>query len=91
MPLRALQAEILDALWSVLRPGGKMLYSTCSIFKDENESQVAAFLQRHADACEIPLADARWGLARPHGRQILPGSENMDGFFYALLVRDGDN
>jgi 16S rRNA (cytosine967-C5)-methyltransferase len=86
MPLRAQQAKILDALWSVLKPGGKMLYSTCSIFKDENETQVAEFLQRHPDAREISL-QAAWGELRPHGRQILPGSSNMDGFYYALLTR----
>lgn len=89
MPLRAQQAKILDALWSVLKPGGNMLYSTCSIFKEENESQVAAFLERHADAREIVPGGAQWGTARPHGRQILPGSDNMDGFYYALLSRCG--
>jgi 16S rRNA (cytosine967-C5)-methyltransferase len=89
MPLRAQQARILDALWSVLKPGGKMLYSTCSIFKEENESQVSAFLERQTQAREIPLDGVQWGTARPHGRQILPGSDNMDGFYYALLARCG--
>jgi 16S rRNA (cytosine967-C5)-methyltransferase len=87
LPLRAQQAKILDALWPLLKPGGKMLYSTCSIFKDENEAQVAEFLQRHADALEISLESANWGELRPHGRQILPGSSNMDGFYYALMTR----
>ena len=40
-----------------------------------------------ADAAEIPLPQAEWGEARPHGRQILSGSHNMDGFYYALLSR----
>ena len=87
IPLCAQQASILDALWPVLKPGGKMLYSTCSIFKDENEVQIAEFLQRHPDALEISLQAANWGELRPHGRQILPGSHNMDGFYYALLTR----
>lgn len=87
IPLRAQQAKILDALWPVLKPGGKMLYSTCSIFKDENEVQVAEFLQRHPDALEISLQEAKWGELRPHGRQILTGNNNMDGFYYALLTR----
>jgi 16S rRNA (cytosine967-C5)-methyltransferase len=89
MPLRAQQAKILDALWSVLKPGGNMLYSTCSIFQEENESQVSAFLERHAEAREIALDGVQWGTPRPHGRQILPGSDNMDGFYYALLNRCG--
>jgi len=87
MPLLAQQRKIVDALWSVLKPGGKMLYSTCSVFKDENEAQVAGFLERHADAVEITLPRADWGEARPHGRQVLTGSFNMDGFYYALLSR----
>jgi len=89
MPLLAQQRKIIDALWSVLKPGGKMLYSTCSVFKDENEAQVAGFLQRHADAVEVTLSPVGWGEARPHGRQVLTGSHNMDGFYYALLSRVG--
>ena len=87
VPLLAQQASIMDALWSVLKPGGKMLYSTCSIFKDENESQVRRFLQCHADAVEIPVLEVKWGEQRAPGRQILPGSSNMDGFYYALLTK----
>jgi len=87
IPLLAQQRKIVDALWSVLKPGGKMLYSTCSVFKDENEVQVAGFLERHTDAVEIALPWTGWGEARPHGRQVLTGSHNMDGFYYALLSR----
>ena len=65
-----------------------MLYSTCSIFREENELQVEAFLERHADAREIELGTRDWGRQRPHGRQILPGIDDMDGFYYALLQRD---
>ena len=90
MPLCAQQQRILDALWSVLKPGGNMLYSTCSIFKDENERQIARFLDEHADATEIPLHHAGWGEPRPHGRQILSGRDNMDGFYYALLARSAN-
>jgi 16S rRNA (cytosine967-C5)-methyltransferase len=89
MPLLAQQRKILDALWRLLKPGGKMLYSTCSIFKDENEVQIAKFLERHPDGCEIDLIDASWGEPRPHGRQILTGADNMDGFYYALLTKPG--
>ncbi len=87
MPLLALQRKILDALWRLLKPGGKMLYCTCSIFKEENEIQIAKFLQRHPDCAEVDISDATWGEQRPNGRQILTGSANMDGFYYALLSK----
>jgi 16S rRNA (cytosine967-C5)-methyltransferase len=79
------QRKILDAIWPLLKPGGMMLYSTCSIFKDENEKQVTGFLQDNADAEEIKLSSSNWGSACVHGRQILPGESDMDGFYYALL------
>ncbi len=82
--LQTLQAGILDAAWSLLAPGGILLYATCSILKQENELQIAAFLARHADAVEQEIA-ADWGIARSHGRQIITGSANMDGFYYARL------
>ena len=87
MPLLAVQRKILDALWRLLKPGGKMLYCTCSVFKEENEFQIAKFLQRHGDALIDEISDAQWGEKRPHGRQILTGSDNMDGFYYARLVK----
>ena len=90
MPLLAHQRKILDALWRLLNPGGRMLYCTCSVFKDENENQISKFLERHADCDEIKLNDVGWGEPRPCGRQILTGSDNMDGFFYGLLTRSGD-
>ena len=89
MPLLEHQRKILDALWPLLNPGGKMLYCTCSVFKDENENQISKFLERHADCDEIKLNDVDWGEARPYGRQILTGNDNMDGFFYGLLTRSG--
>jgi len=87
MPLLALQRRIIDALWRLLKPGGSMLYCTCSIFRDENDAQVEAFLERHPDCRETSLDGASWGEAMPVGRQILTGSDNMDGFYYALLTR----
>jgi 16S rRNA (cytosine967-C5)-methyltransferase len=84
--LVAQQAQMLDALWTVLKPGGRLLYATCSILKDENERQVAAFLQRTPDARTQAL-DARFGRVSGAGRQRLPGDDGMDGFFYALLTK----
>lgn len=82
--LEALQAKILDAAWKLLAPNGILLYATCSILKQENEAQIGAFLQRHTDAREINI-QAGWGESRPHGRQILTGTLQMDGFYYAKL------
>lgn len=80
------QAAILDALWPCLKPGGKLLYVTCSILPMENVNQIEAFMQRHRDASALPLPDA-WGHAQAVGRQTLPGEATMDGFYYALLER----
>jgi 16S rRNA (cytosine967-C5)-methyltransferase len=80
------QAVMLDALWPCLKPGGKLLYVTCSILPAENARQIEAFLRRHADARALPLSVA-WGHPTGAGRQVLPGEDDMDGFFYALLER----
>ena len=84
--LNAKQDQLLDATWRVLRHGGRLLYTTCSILRAENSGRIAAFLARTADATEIPL-DAHYGRAAHPGRQRMPGEEGMDGFFYALLSK----
>jgi 16S rRNA (cytosine967-C5)-methyltransferase len=73
------QAEILDALWRVLAPGGKLLYATCSLFPEENGRQVAAFAARQEDCMRLPLE----GDSELH---LLP-TEEHDGFYYALLQK----
>ena len=84
--LLQLQARLLDATWTVLRPGGVLLYATCSILAAENADQVQAFLARTPDACAQALPEAFGHLAGP-GRQRLPGEGGMDGFFYARLQK----
>ena len=79
------QQAILKALWLLLKPGGVLLYSTCSIFKDENERQVTWFVDNHKNCTVNRLNSVQWGEKRPHGRQILPGEQGMDGFYYARL------
>ena len=86
--LVASQARLLDALWPLLRPGGALLYATCSILKAENEAQVAAFLARTPGADVVALSPD-FGRAAGAGRQRLPGEDGMDGFFYAALSRGG--
>lgn len=77
------QAQLLDALWRVLAPGGKLLYATCSVFPEENGAQVRDFLLRRPDAEPLPLPDFP-GWDDCAGGQILPGAVT-DGFYYALL------
>ncbi|MGR5464240.1 16S rRNA (cytosine(967)-C(5))-methyltransferase RsmB [Photobacterium damselae] len=79
--LAQLQAEIFDAMWLQLKSGGTLVYATCSITPQENRDQVSAFLARTADATLVGSE------ATNPGRQILPGEENMDGFYYAILQK----
>jgi 16S rRNA (cytosine967-C5)-methyltransferase len=77
------QAQLLDALWRVLAPGGKLLYATCSVFPEENGAQVREFLLRRPEAEMLPLPRFPGWDDDAQG-QILP-SEVSDGFYYALL------
>ena len=79
------QQRMLDTLWRLLASGGKLLYTTCSIFQEENSLQAADFLARHADARQLPLSGVRTLDGTPDG-QLLPDNEH-DGFFYALLQK----
>ena len=80
------QRELLDSLWPLLAPGGVLLYATCSVLKRENEALVADFLAAHPDAREWAIT-APWGRAGLHGRGIPTGEVDMDGFFYARLLK----
>ena len=82
------QARILDAVWPLLKPGGILLYVTCSVLPDENQRQIDGFLGRRRDACAVPIG-AAWGRPAGAGRQILTGEGGMDGFYYARLTRTG--
>ena len=82
--LAATQAGLLDAVWPLLASGGALVYATCSILREENSTQVEAFLARTPDASLEPL-DATYGHDTGFGHQRLPGELGMDGFFYARL------
>lgn len=78
----ALQAEILQKLWSVVKPGGHLLYVTCSIFPAEGQAQIDRFMARQTDAVLLPSSP----------RQVLPALDTPDqaggdGFYYALLQK----
>ena len=67
----------------MLKPGGTLLYATCSILKAENEGQIIHFLELHQDAEEIKI-DLDWGIESTIGKQQLPNHE-FDGFYYAKI------
>ena len=86
--LARMQRELLDALWPLLAPGGRLLYATCSIFKAEGSQQIDAFLQRHA-AQQPQLAPTAPGhlLGVPDNPGLPAAADTGDGFFYALITK----
>ena len=83
------QAAILANLWQLLAKGGKLLYVTCSIFNEENQQQIDAFLQKHTDATQLPLLmtlEHENNIQQSNG-QLIPNSHH-DGLFYALLQKN---
>jgi 16S rRNA (cytosine967-C5)-methyltransferase len=77
----AQQAALLDGVWQVLESSGKLLYATCSVFREENESTVESFLARTADARIVQFLPGA-----PVGGRVIP-DDDRDGFFYALLEK----
>lgn len=84
--LAKLQQQLLHTIWPLLEKNGVLLYATCSILAIENSQQIERFMAQHHDAKEIPIS-AQWGHACKVGRQILPGEDNMDGFYYAHITK----
>ena len=80
------QKNILNSLWSLLKPGGKMLYATCSLLAMENELQMKRFVEHTKDA-EIGDLGGYPGHVLEHGLQTLPGEHEMDGFYYSLITK----
>ena len=86
--LAAIQRQLLNALWPLLAPGGRLLYCTCSVFHEEGEAQIVQFLHHHPDALRLSAP----GHLLPQGGD---GSHNSpsslardhDGFYYALLQK----
>jgi 16S rRNA (cytosine967-C5)-methyltransferase len=80
-----LQRRLLEALWPVVKPGGRLVYATCSVLRRENADVILRFLSNTPDAELAPPA----AVSGERGQQILPGEANMDGFYYACLDKQG--
>ncbi len=84
--LGELQIKLLNNLWSLLKPGGILVYATCSVMPKENTRVIEAFLKRQPQA-DCKQLDVEWGILQPFGRQLLPYIEGHDGFYYAVLTQ----
>jgi 16S rRNA (cytosine967-C5)-methyltransferase len=81
--LHQTQLQLLNALWPTLKPGGQLLYTTCSVLPEENDAVIEAFARKHSIKVEpltLPV-----GRNTAYGWQILPGEGACDGFYYGLL------
>ena len=91
--LTELQEQLLDAVCGYVKPGGTLVYSTCSILKDENERQAERFLQRHPEFEEIPLPDSipgRYREMRSCGLQLLEYRDGLESFYVIRMRRKDD-
>jgi len=84
--LATVQQRLLDALWPLLKPGGRLVYATCSVFQAEGALQLVSFLERHTDAVSL----AAPGHLLPGNAGVLAGLQDNkagghDGFFYARI------
>ena len=91
-----LQAALLDHAWTLLKPGGRMVFCTCSLLPDEGEAQIDEALGRHADmrveAKSLPGCDPAWQ-STEGGMRLRPDfwadAGGMDGFYMVLLRKAG--
>jgi 16S rRNA (cytosine967-C5)-methyltransferase len=84
------QLQLLRTMWPLLQYGGRLLYSTCSIIKEENQQVIQHFLAEQDDAREVFIGAEHFDCALPDaspGRQLLAGRADCDGFYYALIEK----
>jgi 16S rRNA (cytosine967-C5)-methyltransferase len=89
--LTALQAEILASAARLVKPGGRLVYATCSLLTEENEAQVEAFLAAHPAFQAVPLSEVAPQIpnsAHPDHLSLTPARHGTDGFFAAVMVRE---
>lgn len=84
--VNVLQHKILNSVWQLLKPGGLLLYVTCSILKQENADVIKQFIDNNDD-CVLKAINTTWGIDTGYGKQIITGENDMDGFFYSCLKK----
>ena len=84
--ITAIQRELLSSMWALLNRGGRLLYVTCSVFNAENDDQIKYIVENEDNIKPVDIS-ADWGTATKYGRQVLPGQDDMDGFYYACLEK----
>ncbi|NND66823.1 MAG: 16S rRNA (cytosine(967)-C(5))-methyltransferase RsmB [Halioglobus sp.] len=84
----AQQSAILDGAWPLLKPGGQLLYATCSVLREENDAVIKRFVEEHDDAAVVPL-QLDGTVATDVGVQILPSVSGGDGLYYSALEKRG--
>ncbi len=86
-PLQQLQKELLNTAWDILKPGGLLVYATCSVFKSENQNQIQDFLaSKNAKITRLPIVvNEQFNQRAELGYQIFPGELDMDGFYFCGL------
>jgi len=97
------QNALLDALWQRITPGGRLIYSTCSLFQEENDEIISAFIERcatnatHPTKVEVGFMASRFPIhnrtpfvTTRHGIQTLPTVDGSDGLYYAELIAPTD-
>ena len=88
-----LQKKIVDTVWQYVKPGGTLLYSTCTIHKAENEDMVSYIMKKYplkTESLNEYLPRELWSETTEKGfLQLLPGVQESDGFFIARFKREG--
>lgn len=83
---QATQQRLLVSLWPLLKPGGRLVYATCSILGEESDDQIASIINKYDDTV-MEECDVEWGIKSQYGCQTLPGHDETDGFYYAVVVK----
>ena len=84
--LTKLQQALLVNIWTLLKPGGLLVYCVCSLFKEESDEQIANFLSQNLNAMSLPI-ETNWGVLSQFGRHTIPGHDESDGFYYSLISK----